>query len=370
MGILAIITARKGSKGLACKNFRKIGGVSLTDCVVHKAVELKKRGLIEEIYVSSDSLFLCEQASVITGERYELRCAELSADSVKSIDVVENVLDIFRQKGRSFSDVLIMQPTSPLCSVEDYTEAIVVYQNGKSESLISVCHMDGVNPNGLYFVDKNHVATPLLNTHGSGTRRQDLPELYLRNGAIFMVNVSYMTTHKRLISAMPLCYVMPAERSINIDSYDDLDRAIRIWSRTSAASVLEVDASPDNIACCNEIAQTNNMIQFVNEKMFFQVFSYCLNVSGGGINAAKEYWKKNIYVNGSSVFQTGEDVTDVIRNLPYSRENSDANEFISGLVKELMLGCYTIVLKDRDTRSDDSDIIRSFCEDAIAVRKT
>ena len=225
MGILAIITARKGSKGLACKNFRKIGGVSLTDCAVHKAVELKKRGLIDEIYVSSDSLFLCEQASVITGERYELRCAELSADSVKSIDVVENVLDLFRQKGRSFSDVLIMQPTSPLCSVEDYSEAIGLYQNGKTESLISVCHMDGVNPNGLYFVDKNHVATPLLNTHGSGTRRQDLPELYLRNGAIFMVNVSYMTTHKRLISDMPLCYVMPAERSINIDSYDDLDRA-------------------------------------------------------------------------------------------------------------------------------------------------
>lgn len=369
MGILAIITARKGSKGIACKNFRKIGGYSLTEHAVLKAVELLKRGYVENIYVSSDSEYLCEKASHITGVRYELRRPELSFDSVKSIDVVKNVIELFEGKGKTFSDVLIMQPTSPLCAIDDYCKAIDLYNEQKAQSMISVYRIENINPNGLYFINSNNIAIPLINTHSSGTRRQDLQKLYLRNGAIFITNVSYMKKYDSLISETPLCYQMLEERSVNIDCLNELNYANNLWCMGKKTKVLEVSLSRENIKCCDEMRRKYDDIQIIYEELYYKTFSYCLKMNKDDYWAAKEYWLQNIYLNGETVFLIGDDVTKNISSYECTTENNAVVGFVSELEEELLKGSRSIVVKKGITLSDDSSKIRQFCYDVCKNKK-
>ena len=59
--------------------------------------------------------------------------------------------------------------------------------------------------------------------HNKGKRRQDLPELYVRNGAVFITDVQYLLEAELVISDEPVIYVMPAERSMNIDTKYDME---------------------------------------------------------------------------------------------------------------------------------------------------
>lgn len=59
--------------------------------------------------------------------------------------------------------------------------------------------------------------------HNKGKRRQDLPELYVRNGAVYITDVQYLLAFELVISDEPVIYVMPAERSVNIDTQYDME---------------------------------------------------------------------------------------------------------------------------------------------------
>ena len=61
--------------------------------------------------------------------------------------------------------------------------------------------------------------------HNKGKRRQELPELYVRNGAVFITNVEYLLRSGLVISDKPIIYVMPVERSVNIDTLYDMELA-------------------------------------------------------------------------------------------------------------------------------------------------
>ena len=63
------------------------------------------------------------------------------------------------------------------------------------------------------------------------TRRQDLSPLFVRNGAIYIVDTQYFLRNGKHMSASPLLYQMPKERSLNIDTNDDWKKLIQVLKK-------------------------------------------------------------------------------------------------------------------------------------------
>ena len=220
MKLLAVITARAHSKRLPNKNFRLLRGKSLTQWAVYKAAKLRELGLVENIYLSTDSQYLMDTCSHWNLFSNELRCADLAGSAVRSVDVVLDVLERCHQRGVDYDGVILLQPTSPLCRIEDLCGAIALFDQSGADSLVSACELPGVTVNGLY-QKMTEGFLPVSEQHNSGVRRQELPPVFLRNGAIFITKTDYMRRNGTIISDRPQVYVMPQAFSADVDTFDD-----------------------------------------------------------------------------------------------------------------------------------------------------
>ncbi len=225
---IAIIPARGGSKGIPNKNIILINGKPLIYYTILPAVELKEEGLIDHVVVSTDSSQIAEISSDLGAEVPFLRPEHLADDNAKSIDVMTHALDYYRNNGKEFDYSILLQPTSPLRTREDIINAVKLYDAHKNDSLIS-CYSE--EHKYAYYKDGVY-GKPCDAKHNLGMRRQDYNDLYVRNGAIYITNIEYLINERKIISDMPLIYEMPSNRSIDINTIDDLKLVKLLISET------------------------------------------------------------------------------------------------------------------------------------------
>jgi CMP-N-acetylneuraminic acid synthetase len=95
--------------------------------------------------------------------------------------------------------------------------------NSRSDSLISVNAHPVLSPMILYRQAEGF-GVPFDPGHNKGVRRQDQSPVLIRNGAIYLARTAFIRERRTLICDKPLLYVMPEERSINVDSISDLEK--------------------------------------------------------------------------------------------------------------------------------------------------
>ncbi len=181
---IAIITARSGSKGLKDKNIRELNGKPLMAYSIEAAL---KSGEFDEVMVSTDSERYAEIARSFGAAVPFLRSAEMSGDRAGSMDTVADVLEGYKKLGKTFDTFCLLQPTSPLRTVEDIRNAYRIYWDKQGFAVVSVCETEHsllwcgqLSENGEMdgFIDK-----------GKAYRRQELGNYYRLNGAIYIVDV-------------------------------------------------------------------------------------------------------------------------------------------------------------------------------------
>ena len=212
---LAILPVRGGSKGLLRKNALEVmDGVSLLEWSIR---ESQKSRLKDALLVSTEDAELADIATRC-GVDLAHRPAELAQDDTTTAAVVAHVL-----QEREPDAITILQVTSPLRRAEDIDGALDLFEGGDYDSLVSGCAYDGPHPAKLYVADGDAITSvaPEYET----ARRQDLPALYRRNGAIFMVKAAYFKQTGKLWGGHTAMLKMPVERSVDVDSRDDLDAA-------------------------------------------------------------------------------------------------------------------------------------------------
>ncbi len=221
--VLGLIPARGGSKGIPGKNIAQVVGKPLIAYTIEAA---KKSRYIDVLVLSTDSSEIAAVAEKFGLETDALRPAHLATDRAKTVDVVRYELKRLQKSwGRKIDLVVLLQPTTPLRTAQDIDEACnIFFKNRRSTSLISVCDVGGVHPQVMYTKRGNHLV-PFAKTSSEGVRRQNFELLYARNGALYLFTPDQALRHKRLISERPLLYVMPRERSVNIDDSFDLQIA-------------------------------------------------------------------------------------------------------------------------------------------------
>lgn len=222
MRILGLIPARGGSKGIPRKNIMDVGGKPLINYSIEAGLEAIARGDIDRLIVSTDDEEIAEIARTAGADVPFLRPAEYAKDQAKSVDVMIHAYEYCRESGEEYDAILLLQPTSPLRTAEDIHNAIEIYQNSEAKSLISVCKEENFSEYVAYH-KKGSMAQPLSNLHNKGIRRQEVEDIYIRNGAVYITDIQYMLENHFVISDMPAMYEMPKERSTNIDTIDDVE---------------------------------------------------------------------------------------------------------------------------------------------------
>lgn len=214
--VLAIIPARGGSKGVPRKNIRNIAGKPLIAWTIDEA---KKSKYIDRLILSSDDEEIIRVAREWGCEVPFVRPTELAMDTTPGIDPVLHAVE----KLQGYGLIVLLQPTSPLRVVEDIDQAIELCMNNKVSSCVSVQKQDK-SPYWMYHITQEQMMMPLINPEEglNTTRRQNLPDVYSLNGAVYVAEVEKLLLTRSFISKDTIPYIMPKDRSIDIDEELDL----------------------------------------------------------------------------------------------------------------------------------------------------
>jgi len=216
---LVIIPARAGSKRLPNKNIKMLLGKPL---LAYTIDAVKNSQHVNRFIVSTENQ---EIATISTtyGAEVLIRPRELAQDESSTEDVVFNVLDQLQQKEQYTPDVIILlQPTSPLRTTEDINSALTMFLTSSGDSLISVTEFDHT-PYWAFRIEKGFLKSEF--TQDKLKRSQESPKLYRPNGSIFIIRTQTFLKNRSFYTNHSIPYIMPRERSIDIDDEFDFSMA-------------------------------------------------------------------------------------------------------------------------------------------------
>ena len=217
MEILAIIPGRKDSKGVVNKNIRQINGKPLISYSIEAALDSK---FIKKAVVSSDSEEILEIANEYNVESIE-RPKYLAQDDSTTVDVVKHILNVFEEYDYFPEILVLLQPTSPLRDSNDIDDAIKMFlRYDDVDSLVSVSKFNH-NPLWAFKIEDNFLS-PAFNEEFLNKRRQDLPNLFLPNGAIYIIKTKKLNEENSFYTKKTKAFLMSEEKSLDIDTELDL----------------------------------------------------------------------------------------------------------------------------------------------------
>lgn len=212
---LFIIPARAGSKGILKKNIRLLGikplikySFDLARCFVGD----------ERICVSTDSQEIAEFLSSCNYKVPFIRPLGLATDDTEMNKVLLHATEYYQQIGLEFDVVVLLQPTSPFRSVSAVKNALLIYESSL-DMVVSVCE-PVANPYYVMFIEgEDNLLYRLL--EGNYQRRQDTPEVYQLNGAIYVINPQSLLEKGMKSFTKNKKIIMDRLSSIDIDTEED-----------------------------------------------------------------------------------------------------------------------------------------------------
>lgn len=216
MKVLYLITARAGSKGLPGKNIKKLGNKPLIQYSIDFA--LQNMNIQDELCISTNDDNIIELANVLGIKVPFKRPEQLASDTAGSYEVIMHALEHYEMINKHFDAVLLLQPTSPFRNQEDIINLFKTYDD-KCDMVVSVkCSKESPYYN---IFEENKGNFLVRSKKSSFTRRQDCPDVFTFNGSMYLMRVKSLK--KKTISNFKKVkkIIMPAERSIDIDTIED-----------------------------------------------------------------------------------------------------------------------------------------------------
>jgi N-acylneuraminate cytidylyltransferase len=212
MDPLVIITARGGSKGVPDKNIKLLGGKPLIAYTIEAALGVFPA---ERIIVSTDSEKIKQAAEKCDIEVPFLRPAELATDTASSYDVILHAMDQANQLGIIYDTVILLQPTSPFRNAQHIRGALALLR--ENDDMVVSVKVSEENPYYSLF-EENSDGYLSRSKEGSFTRRQDCPNVFSYNGAIYVMRAESL--RKETIGSFKKVrkYVMSDLESLDIDT--------------------------------------------------------------------------------------------------------------------------------------------------------
>lgn len=211
--IIGIIPARGGSKSLPRKNIRLLNGKPL---IYYTISEAKKSKYLHRLIVSTEDSEIAEIAKQYEVEVIE-RPVELAQDDTPSLPVYQHVIRYLEEVEDFHPDIIVvLQPTSPCRLVADIDGAIEAFLKAGCDSVVGVCETEHP-PHWIYSLEGDRLK-PILKDWDKVTIRQNAPKTYRLNGAVYVIRRDIIMQQNRVMGTDNRPFIMPLERSVDIDS--------------------------------------------------------------------------------------------------------------------------------------------------------
>ncbi len=218
IGLLIVIPARSGSKGIADKNIKLLGGRPLLEWTVDSIRQAKIDNSL--VILSTDSEKYAEIARRIGLTAPFLRPSQYANDSASAIQVAEHALSWFEfEYGYLPEQLMWLQPTSPFRSCASITQAVEMMENRQADSVIGSREIYR-NLTSL-FDTENGFLKPLNSNHKMHNNRQDIKPLLTPNGAMYLCKTSVLRDKKSFYGERTLPLIMDSIKGLDIDTPSD-----------------------------------------------------------------------------------------------------------------------------------------------------
>lgn len=213
---IAIITARSGSKGILDKNIKELHGKPLIAYTIEAAIRSE---CFDTVMVSTDSQMYADLSAKYGAEVPFLRSEDLASDLASSADVLLEVLNEYGKIGKTYDSACLLQPTSPLRNAQDIINAYDIYTQKKAFSVVSVTELE--HPIAWCGrLGKDDSLKGFIPRVSEG-RRQIQEKAYRPNGAMYVFDIKQFIEDQYLYREGSYAYIMPMERSVDIDTEFD-----------------------------------------------------------------------------------------------------------------------------------------------------
>lgn len=208
MRILALITARGGSKRLPGKNIRLLGGKPLIVWTIDVAKNIPE---LCEILVSTDDPSIAAVCTEAGASVPWLRPAELATDFASSVDVALHALDWYETENGKVDGLLLLQPTSPFRTKETMCRGIELFCKYDQQPVLGVSRAN-VHPMWTLKI-KHEYLVPFMQEHGLEARSQDLDTAYVVNGSFYLISPAELRERRSFVGekTIPLLVESPQE---------------------------------------------------------------------------------------------------------------------------------------------------------------
>lgn len=223
--VLGLVPARGGSKGFPRKNVFSFAGKPLIVWTIEAA---KASKYIDTVAVSTEDTEIANIAIESSAEVPFTRPMELASDDTPGVAVAMHAVENLN----GFDYLVYLQPTSPLRTTADIDKAIELCVERSAPVCVSVKEVEK-SPYWMYKMDGEGCMHPVVPVEGIEGERQQLPKIYVLNGAIYVARIDWLKNSKTFLSPQTIAYTMPRERSIDIDDHIDMALAELMKKRSS-----------------------------------------------------------------------------------------------------------------------------------------
>lgn len=231
MRVLGIVPARKGSKRVPDKNFRRFAEKPLFTYMTDAALDAK---MIHDIVVNSDHGEILNYCShnyegVIALERP----SSLAADHSPAIEYVRHTLKFLKEQcDKEYDVVVILQPSSPLTLSSDIDNTISLLHSTGADTAVSVVKLNHmIHPLKMKIMVGDKLL-PFLEEEAGRMAAHELPDIYVRNCAVYATR-RHCIEQGIIIGSDCRGFLMPPERSVDINEMLDFHFAEFLFSQVN-----------------------------------------------------------------------------------------------------------------------------------------
>lgn len=215
--VIAVISARAGSKGVPGKNLRPLGDRPLIAHMIGAAVESP---LVDRVIMSTEDNRIAGVSREFGAETPFVRPPELATDLVPLVAVVKHAMEALDRQGDRADIVLQLAPTCPFVRTSTITRA--VEHVAGAEAAVTIKRIEHEHPYRAKELHADGTFTPFLKDIDveKYQSRQELPELYCTSGAIYARRRALLeqwTGRNFAMGARPKGIVLDDIESVNID---------------------------------------------------------------------------------------------------------------------------------------------------------
>jgi N-acylneuraminate cytidylyltransferase/CMP-N,N'-diacetyllegionaminic acid synthase len=217
--IIAVIPARKGSKGLKGKNIKELCGKPLIAWSIEAALSSK---YLDEVVVSTDDKATIDIANKYGASAPFLRPEYLSSDVATTFDVLKHTINFYKNElNKEFDYIVLLEPTSPLRDFSDIDNAVERLIYSDASSIVGISKTEDQNPVFLVNKDKDDFISGYVSKDMPSLRRQDVKDIYFFDGSIYISELKSLLDRETFYHNNTIGFEMPKYKSLEVDDIYD-----------------------------------------------------------------------------------------------------------------------------------------------------